>query len=292
MNNLENQIINKLISLLTPLRTTYPNDIDIITNDLINNNYDSLKEFVYVNFNNLGISPIFKDLIFNLVDNDIIDESFIKKIQDTKDYEFIPFKENNILLVNSKPLNVKDSKLKNIQANAPTPDLVKVNHEFTTVSFDEPETNQNVPVSEEPKPFEVNFDSVLPSNNDTLQNNDRLIEETSIEETTQEEPKQQNYQGVNIDDLRKKILKTQLEYLDNAPNFIKDLETKDEIELYEALMNLNDLRYIQHSLSKLSHNALDRLYPYVDSKLEKNKHSSIDMFILDVIKKYLNTKMR
>ena len=50
-------------------------------------------------------------------------------------------------------------------------------------------------------------------------------------------------------------------------------------------MDLNDIRYIQHSLSNLSQSALYRLLPYVEEKLEKNKHSLIDTFMLDVIKK-------
>ena len=243
MDNLKNQIIDKIISLLSPLRNTYPEEINIITNDLINYKLDSLIEFVNNHFKNLEVSNEIKDFISKLVESKLIDESFLEKIKKQDPIEFIPFKENNILLINSKPLNVKENMLEHIKLNSPTPELIKVNHEYKEYKL--PEDNLN-----------------------------------NIENQ------------IDIDTLRKKILDAQLNYINDATNFIKELETKDEIELYQSLIDLNDIRFIQHSLSKLSKSSLNRLLPYVEEKLETNKHSSIDMFIIDVIKKYLHTKMR
>ncbi len=238
MNILKDKIIDKIINLLSPLRSTYPDDINIITNDLINYKYDSLIEFVNNNFKDLSISNEIIDFINKLIDAKLIDENFKEKIKDNKSYELIPLIENNILLIDSKPLNVKEITLNKIKNNMPSPDLIQINHEYTKVDFQE-----------------------------------------------------DNESDVDIDDLRKKILDAQLNYINDATSFIKNLETMDEIELYQSLIDLNDIRFIQHSLSKLSHNTLYRLLPYVENKLDNNKHSSIDMFIIDVIKKYLHTKM-
>lgn len=241
MDNLKNQIIDKIISLLSPLRNTYPEEINIITNDLINYKFDSLIEFVNNHFNNLNVSNEIREFVNKLIESKLIDESFNNKVKKQNIHEFIPFKESNILLVSSRPLNVKENILNQIKLNSPTPELIKINHEYTEVKFqDKEESDDN---------------------------------------------------QVNIDDLRKKILDAQLSYISDATNFIKKLETKDEIELYQCLIDLNDIRFIQHSLSKLSKSALIRLLPYVEEKLENNKHSSIDMFIIDVIKKNLHTKM-
>ena len=239
MNNVKQQIIDKIISLLTPLKIDYPNEIDIIINDLQSNKYDSLTKFVNNNFKDINISPIIKLFVNKLVDAKLIDKSFMDKIKDSLDYKFIPLKEKNIILVGSKPLNVKKKKLIRIKNNSPTPKLIKIEHEYSKVVFEEPKQVTN-----------------------------------------------------NIDELRKKIFDAQLNYLNDSTKFIKDLETKDEIELYDTLINLNDIRYIQHCLSKLSKSALYRLLAYVEEKYEKIKHSSIDMFIIEAIKKYLYKKVR
>lgn len=254
MDNLKDKIIDRIINILVSLRSTYPNDINTITNDLINYKYDSLIEFVNHHFKNLNVSNEIKEFINQLINAKLIDESFKDKIKTKKIYELIPFIENNILLIDSKPLNVKEKTLNKIQDNTPIPKIIQINHEYAKIDF--------------PEPIIDDIDTLQSEN----QNN------------TQES-------HINIDDLRKKILDAQLNYINDATNFIKNLETMDEIELYQSLIDLNDIRFIQHSLSKLSHNTLYRLLPYVETKLENNKHSSIDMFIIDVINKYLHTKM-
>ena len=245
MNTLKNQVIDKIIKLLTPLRSTYPEEINDITNELINNKYGKLILFVNTHFDKLKTSQEIVDLVNNLIDLKLIDNSFIDKIKNNN-YEFIPIKESNILFVDSKPLNVKENKLKRIIKNSPTPKLEKINHEY----------------------FEVKLKEI---------NKEKDLE---YQEST------------NVDDLRKKILDAQLNYINNAAGFIKNLESKDEKDMYQSLIELNDIRFIQHSLSKMSKYSLDRLLPYVESRLEEKKHISIDMFIIEVIKKYLHTKMR
>lgn len=260
MDILKNQIIDKIISLLSPLRSTHPTEINQITNDLINYKYDSLIEFVNNNFSSLKVSLEIKEFINKLIESKFLDESFNDKFNIITDYTFIPFRESSILLVNSKPLNVKENTLKDIISSIPKTELVPVNHEVMEVNFDKLNTNID--------DISNDFDSIVNNNHQEINNNNQDT----------------------IDDLRKKILDAQLNYINNATKFIKELETKDEMELYQSLIDLNDIRFIQHSLSKLSKSALNRLLPYVEDKLENNKHSSIDMFIIEVIKKYLHTK--
>lgn len=54
---------------------------------------------------------------------------------------------------------------------------------------------------------------------------------------------------IDVDDIeaiRKIILDSQLSYLNNASLFISKLENSDEDLIYHTLLNLNDIRYIQH----------------------------------------------
>jgi len=94
-----------------------------------------------------------------------------------------------------------------------------------------------------------------------------------------------------IEKLRKTILNAQLNYLNNANSFIENLEQKDVGELYQTLLSLNDIRYIQHCVSKLNIDTLNKLLIYVDSLLKENSHNSINMFIKEAIKKKLHEKM-
>ena len=52
----------------------------------------------------------------------------------------------------------------------------------------------------------------------------------------------------DIEALRKIILESQLNYLNNANQFIETLEGESEDKIYHALLNLNDIRYIQHCI--------------------------------------------
>ena len=260
MDNSINILINKIISILSPLRQSYPDEINEVTNDLINYKFDSLNKFLATYYKDINYSSEIKEFVTSLVNSGLLDASYLERIQDNKNYEFIPFKESSILKVATKPLNVKEFVLNSIKNNTPTPELEIVNHEYMEIKFDEPQEEIVKPKEEKP--------------------------------THPTEPKEETtYTKEDIDALRNKIIEAQLNYLNNANNFIKSLEKVDDKTLYDSLVELNDIRFIQHSLSKLSHEALERLLVYVENKLELNKHSSIDMFIIESIKKYLHTKM-
>ena len=92
---------------------------------------------------------------------------------------------------------------------------------------------------------------------------------------------------VNDDDievLRKVILKSQLAYLNNAKEFVDNLENMNDEDIYNALLNLNDIRYIQHSISNLKIDTLNRLLSYI-KQIEENKHNLINTFMEEAIKR-------
>jgi hypothetical protein len=103
------------------------------------------------------------------------------------------------------------------------------------------------------------------------------LEKINIQNTNEEE---------KIDNLRKTILASQLEYLNDANGFIKKLEYMNTNDLYKTLIDLNDIRFIQHSISNLSYDTLNKLLDYV----QENKHNSINIFIEEAIKKNLHKK--
>ena len=109
---------------------------------------------------------------------------------------------------------------------------------------------------------------------------------TPIDETIDDEIL--SLEDTQIEKLRKMILNAQLNYLNNATSFIEELELKEEVELYQTLLSLNDIRYIHHSISKLSTSALNRLLIYVEELLKENSHNSINIFIEEAIKKILH----
>ena len=355
MDTLKNQIIDKIINILSPLRKDYPDEINNITNDLINGKTSSLNEFVNNNYQSLNYRPEIKDFVKKLVDNKLLEESYLSKIKEN--YQFINLVISNILKIESKPLNVKEEVLESIKKNVPKQVVTLINHEYAEINFSDinsqtddnnetdnneisnDEQNFNFKINEFPNyenqeidyPFEDN--KTIPnesiSNPEEVSENkadDDVEKETQIEydESTKEnqvqkhkvekekqielnetpilmptkkletnlEVDQSNNDSsenkININDLRQKILDAQLNYLNNAPKFISELEAKDDYEIYNSLIDLNDLRYIQHSLSKLSSSALQRLLKYTQDKLDISSHNSIDMFIINVIKKYLH----
>ena len=245
-------IINKIISLLMPLKNNY-SEIDQITNDLINYNFNSLNDFINTYFKDLNYSDDIIELIKNLVSNNLLSKSYLTKIIDNS-YSIIPFKEKSILKMDTKPLNVKEYVLNHIKENS-NPEHIHINHEFVEIKFNL--NKEEEPITE--SPIYINDDD--------------------------------NIYHDNIDKLRHKIIDAQLNYLNNANTFIQNIENKDEEDIYDSLIELNDIRFIQHSLSKLSNETLEKLLIFVQKKLELNKHSSIDMFIIEVIKKYLHPKM-
>lgn len=93
----------------------------------------------------------------------------------------------------------------------------------------------------------------------------------------------------DISHLKETIVNTQLLYLNDVKTFIKNLEEKNNKELYDTLIDLSDIRFIQHSLSLLNHDKLEKLYTFMDIKLKNKKHSLIDNFIYEAIKKNLHS---
>lgn len=95
---------------------------------------------------------------------------------------------------------------------------------------------------------------------------------------------------IDVDDIeaiRKIILDSQLSYLNNANLFISKLENSDEDLIYHTLLNLNDIRYIQHCISNLSLDTLKRLLSYIEI-IENNKHNLINTFMEEAIKKSIH----
>lgn len=92
----------------------------------------------------------------------------------------------------------------------------------------------------------------------------------------------------DIEALRKIILESQLNYLNNANQFIETLEGESEDKIYHALLNLNDIRYIQHCISNLSYDTLKRLLSYIEL-MEENKHNLINTFMEEAIKRSIHT---
>ena len=91
----------------------------------------------------------------------------------------------------------------------------------------------------------------------------------------------------DIEVLRKVILKSQLAYLNNAKEFIDNLENMNDEDIYNALLNLNDIRYIQHSISNLKIDTLNRLLSYI-KHIEENKHNLINTFMEEAIKRSIH----
>ncbi len=222
---MKDKIINRIIEILTPLKNLYQ-EIDLIINDLENDKYDSLTNFINEYYKDDTYSQEFLDLINNLIKEGIIDESFLKI---NKTYDFTDFNyKNNISYINSKALNVSNKQ------------------------YDELKTKY---------PYK--------ENNEKNKDDDILTDLDDIET------------------LRKIILDSQLSYLNNANLFISKLENSDEDLIYHTLLNLNDIRYIQHCISNLSFDTLKRLLSYIEIT-ENNKHNLINTFMEEAIKKNLH----
>ena len=60
-----------------------------------------------------------------------------------------------------------------------------------------------------------------------------------------------------------------------------------EVLMYHTLINLKDIRYIQHCISNLSLDTLKRLLSYIEIT-ENNKHNLINTFMEEAIKKSIH----
>ena len=223
---------DRIIEVLIPLKTLYQ-EIDLIINDLENDNYDSLTNFVNEYYKNDNYSQEFLDLLTTLVKGGIIDNSFL--ILDNA-YEFTNFNyRDGILYLNSKAINLTSDKY----------DVLRTKNPY--------------------KKREIKEEKI----EDKKIDDDVLIDVDDIEA------------------IRKIILDSQLSYLNNANLFISKLENSDEDLIYHTLLNLNDIRYIQHCISNLSLDTLKRLLSYIEIT-ENNKHNLINTFMEEAIKKSIH----
>lgn len=229
---MKDKIIKRIIEILTPLKTLYQ-EIDLIINDLKNDNYDSLTNFVNEYYKNDNYSQEFLDLLTTLVKEGVIDNSFFS-IDNI--YEFTNFNyRDGILYLNSKAINLTSDKY----------DVLRTKNPYKKKEIKEEEIE------------------------DKKIDDDVLIDVDDIEA------------------IRKIILDSQLSYLNNANLFISKLENSDEDLIYHTLLNLNDIRYIQHCISNLSLDTLKRLLSYIEIT-ENNKHNLINTFMEEAIKKSIH----
>ena len=260
---LKDRIIDEIISRLIPLRTLYKEEIDTITNDLINDKFQSLYAFIDKYYQDEFFSEYFQIYLETLNKNKQIATDILKGInlENQKNNSLETPKPsnlnlpnyiqettldfNNLALIGVRPINLKIKNWLRLKEN-----LKDENGTFT---------NQEIP-SELPKKEEME-DEYL-----------------SLEET-------------DFQKLKKSIINAQLNYLNNAPAFILDLEEKEAIDIYKALINLSNVSYIHHCISKLSSNTLDRLLQFMEERL-KNTPSQIDLFIEKAIKLHLNPPKR
>lgn len=229
---MKDKIIKRIIEVLIPLKTLYQ-EIDLIINDLENDNYNSLTNFVNEYYKNDNYSQEFLDLLTTLVKEGVIDNSFFS-IDNI--YEFTNFNyRDGILYLNSKAINLTSDKY----------DVLRTKNSYKKKEIKEEEIE------------------------DKKIDDDVLIDVDDIEA------------------IRKIILDSQLSYLNNANLFISKLENSDEDLIYHTLLNLNDIRYIQHCISNLSLDTLKRLLSYIEIT-ENNKHNLINTFMEEAIKKSIH----
>ena len=131
------------------------------------------------------------------------------------------------------------------------------------------------------KPLNVTTEQFLNLNNDSNDKPDLSINSINDEEILA-------FEEDDIESLRKIILESQLNYLNNANQFIETLEDESEDKIYHTLLNLNDIRYIQHCISNLSYDTLKRLLSYIEL-MEENKHNLINTFMEEAIKRSIHS---
>ena len=292
---MKDKIIDQIIKNLIPLRTLYK-EIDTITNDLLIDNLESLEIFLENEFKDVNYSTELKDLITYLTENNILPIPFLNNNEtdfpNTKLSEIDQLNYNKSILIGFKPLNVKATHLENIKNNVRN-DINKPGVIFFNSNEISPKSTYT-PSLDTFKTTSLNEDDKLVENNSEEK---KLIpiNEYTFEEDTSTIANDEEFlslEDTQIEKLRKIILNAQLNYLNNANSFIEELERKEDVELYQTLLSLNDIRYIHHSISKLSTNTLNRLLIYVEELLKENNHNSINIFIEEAIKKILHDKQK
>ena len=217
------KLINQIIHILTPLRNLYKEEIDVISNDLLNSNYKSLEIFVDKYYKEISYSKELKELVTILVNNNKLSNNYLEFFSNSNIFEYKKINLNNkSILTGYRPLNVKQDKL--------------------------------------------------------------LLIKNAI---NKKESKEVNE---NIQKIKQSLIDAQLNYLKNANQFVLNLENQNEDKIYNSLLNLGDIRYIHHCISKLKIDTLKRFLIYMDNKLLKNNHNSIDIFIKEAIKLHIRNE--
>lgn len=255
MDDLKNRIIDEIIHFLVPLKTLYNDEIDLITTDLLNNNWKSLDDFINKYYQDVFYSKELIDLVNELVKNNVIDKHYLISLDKKDEVTFLTIDSSLIRLKDSKPLNVKRKDLEAIR--------IKIS----------PKKEVILPISTKETNHHDNL-SFNDSKSDDKLANDEIL---SIQESENEK-------------LKKSIIEAQLNYLKNANTFIHDLDTKTDLEIYETLLNLNDIRYIHHCISNLTTKTLNRFLIFMKKQLIENNNNSIDVFITEAIKLHLRNE--
>ena len=168
MDNLKNQLIEQIFKILAPLRAFYKDEVNQITNDLLNNDTKSFINFVKKYYDNVSNTKYFSDLVTSLVNNGLISDSFLNEIKVS----------NSIKEISVRPLNVKITTL----------DLIKQNKDLSKLD----KTKFPVSLMSEPEDTVVsssNIDMNIDTNMDVNINNDiNTVTDTNSNTTLEIEP--------------------------------------------------------------------------------------------------------
>ena len=90
--------------------------------------------------------------------------------------------------------------------------------------------------------------------------------------------------------LRKKIIESRTSYLEDPTKFITSLQEMDAENIYKTFADSHDITLIQHCISKLNYETLNRLLVYVEEKINLNHYDVMSIFIEEAIKRNLHNK--
>ncbi len=305
--------INVRLTTLAKIKTKLSKITNIVEDKEINDD----KVIENDNDNNVKeVKPAFSfDVIdFNQNENNNEEENIVN--EDNNEYEEI------------RPINLDNNENEELKPiNLDTNNLTSPSLDFPTLTIDEKPTfnanldNELYKIPDEIKPsidtnivenipitdnFETKIDIPFEKEESPTLENEEIkkqpIVEIEPEVSNKENEEKEENTDINSEDeflsldnpyiekLRKSILESQLNYLENANEFIKELEAKDAEGIYNDLLVLNDIRYIYHCISKLSLESLDKLLNYTEENQKENNHNSINIFIEEAIKKARHAK--
>ena len=108
-----NQILNQIFKILVPLRTSYKEEIDKITNDLLIGDDKSLEDFINKYYGNTNYSNEMVSLVVSLVNANLIPNSYLEEVNKKVQTNETPsYKQASV-----RPLNVKIINFNKIKDN-------------------------------------------------------------------------------------------------------------------------------------------------------------------------------